>query len=149
MFVRFQSDQPSARGTYPGVFALANGLARDGLLTADEHAWWRRNNDWFDNAYVDPGRVDSRIFDRDLHSHTACWFKQGAADHLLERLPGYLRLLDKYGVGWVKIVCGDPGRVIYEDDVQVVVWIDTQLRPSSEPLDGVAPNSGVRAAESA
>ena len=124
MFVRFQSAEPSPSGRYPGVFALANGLAHDGLLTADEHAWWRNNNDWFESAYMDPGPVDQRIFDRNVHPHTACWFKHGAADHLLERLSGYLALLDKYGVGWVRLLSEAPGRIIYEDDVQIVVSLD-------------------------
>ena len=35
---------------------------------------------------------------------------------------GYLDLLDKYGVRWVKLRSDNPGMIIYEDEVQVVVW---------------------------
>ena len=124
MFIRFESAVPSASGRYPGVFALANGLARDGLLTDEEHEWLVGNNDWFEHAYTDPGLTDPLIFDRAVHPHTACWFKQESAGHLLERLTGYLALLDKYGVGWVRLLSEDPERIVYADDVQIVVWLD-------------------------
>jgi hypothetical protein len=36
-------------------------------------------------------------------------------------VPGYLQLLDTHGVECVELRSADPGRVVYEDDVQVVV----------------------------
>jgi hypothetical protein len=120
MFVRYQAAEPSPRGSHPGIFALANHLAREGHLTSDEYAWWRTNNDWYDAAYQDPGKVEPSIFDRTIHPITSCWFKV-TAEHLLARIPGYLRLLDAHGVRWAEVRSDDPGHVIYEDDVQVVV----------------------------
>ncbi|UIJ35621.1 hypothetical protein [Allobranchiibius sp. GilTou73] len=32
----------------------------------------------------------------------------------------YLRLLDRYDVPWVQLRTAHPGRVVYQDDVQVV-----------------------------
>lgn len=119
MFVRFQSKHPTGNGRHPGVFALANGLARDGRLSAYERSWWRANNDWFNAAYTDPATLDASLFDRTLHPQTSCWFKEGAL-HLLSRLTGYLRLLDAHAVEWVELRSTDPGIVLYEDDVQVV-----------------------------
>lgn len=123
MFARFQSAEPTASGRHPGVFALANGLAADGFLTPEEHSWWRENNAWFELAHADPGRAHPEIFDRATNAYTACWFKVGSADHLIERLDGYLRLLDKYGISWERLMSDDPGRILYEDDFQVVVDI--------------------------
>ncbi|MEO6125904.1 MAG: hypothetical protein ABIR32_19565 [Ilumatobacteraceae bacterium] len=123
MFVRFQSPLPTPSGRYPGLFALANQLADEGRLSAEDRTWWRENNDWFNDAYVEPGSVDPTIFDRELHPITCCWFKERTAEHLLARVPGYLRLLDKYEVPWVELRSDDPGTVVYEDDVQVVVWL--------------------------
>ena len=48
-----------------------------------------------------------------------CWFKE-TATHLLDRVPGYLDLLDRYGIGWVERRTSNPGTVLYEDDVQVL-----------------------------
>lgn len=119
-YVRFQARRPSPSGRYPGVFALANGLAHGGKLSPEDWAWWRSNNDWFEATATDPATVDPTVFDRTRHPHTSCWFK-GTATHLLDRVPGYLRLLTAYGVEWVELRSEAPGLVIYEDDVQIVV----------------------------
>ena len=121
VFVRFQSTEPSPTGRFPGVFALANNLAHDGQLTTDEYDWWRQNNDWFNNAYADPSSVDPQVFDRAINPVTSCWFKEEAADHLLVRMVGYLDLLDRHEISWVRLRSANPGQVLYEDDVQIVV----------------------------
>ncbi|MZG03727.1 hypothetical protein GTW62_15855, partial [Streptomyces sp. SID5614] len=43
------------------------------------------------------------------------------ATHLLDRIPGYLALLAAHGVPCERLESADPGRVVYEDDVQIVV----------------------------
>ena len=53
---------------------------------------------------------------------TSCWFKEHAAEHLLARVAGYLGLLDKYDIPWVKVRSDNPGVIIYDDDVQIVAW---------------------------
>lgn len=99
---------------------MANRLARSDRLSPDDLVWWRTNNDWFDAAYTDPSTVDPTIFDESIYRHTSCWFKESAR-RLLDRVPGYLALLDRYGVAWVERRCHDPGTIIYEDADQVVV----------------------------
>lgn len=119
-FVRYEASAPNARGVHIGVFGLVNGLARSGSLTEEEWRWWRGANDWLDGAYPDPGTVDPTLFDKTIHPAVTCWFKSSAA-HLLDRLPGYLDLLDRYDIAWVVRRSADPGPVLYEDDVQIVV----------------------------
>lgn len=136
MFVRFESSTPSASGRRPGVFALANGLASDGRLTDDELTWWRTNNDWFDGALTDPGKVDPVVFDRRVHAFTESWFKVGAARVFIDRVEGYLELLDRHGVGWVRRTSIEaPGPVVYEDSMQIVVALDAPRAPL-EPRKG-------------
>ena len=120
MFVRYESPVPNRRGGRTGIFGLANGLAHAGQLSQNDWSWWRTNNDWFDAAYIDPATVDATLFDRSIHPVVSCWFR-GAATHLLDRVPGYLALLHRYGVAWVERMCEQPGRVLYNDDVQIVV----------------------------
>jgi GNAT superfamily N-acetyltransferase len=115
-YVRYESPTPNARGTHPGIFALADGLARSGRLSASDHAWWRMNNDWFEAAYTDPATVDPTLF----HRPVSGWFKD-TATHLLERVPGYLDLLDRHGVRWTECRSPAPGPILYEDPVQIVV----------------------------
>ncbi|ROS23978.1 hypothetical protein [Cellulomonas sp. PhB150] len=118
-FIRFQSATPNARGTFPGVFALANGLARDGRLSDDDRRWLRESNARCDAAYTDPTTVVPECYDRTAHPGARSWFKT-TAGHLLDLTAPYLDLLDRYGVAWVRLTTDDPGRVTYEDDVQVV-----------------------------
>lgn len=120
MYVRFQSPTPGLRGTHSGVFALANGLARAGLLSDAEYADWRESNDWYNRAYPDPSAADPSVYDHTIHPLATAWFKSSAT-HLLERIPRYLEILRSHGVQCVRVEACDPGQVIYEDDVQVVV----------------------------
>lgn len=119
-YVRFESAVANDRGSYIGVFGLANGLARSGRLTAADRAWWRAANDWYDAAYPDPALVDPTLFDRARYPGLTCWFLM-SAEHLLCRLPGYLDLLDRYGIGWRQRSSADPGVLRYRDDVQIAV----------------------------
>ncbi|MFE2206691.1 hypothetical protein [Streptomyces rubiginosohelvolus] len=119
-YVRFQSTERSPRGHFPGIFALANGLAREGRLSDEQHRFWRAGNDWYDAAYTDPSRVDPSVYDPDVNPGAVAWFK-GTATHLLDRIPGYLALLAAHGVPCERLESADPGRVVYEDDVQIVV----------------------------
>lgn len=43
------------------------------------------------------------------------------ATHLLTGVEFYTDLLHRYGVGWRVRYSNDPGRILYEDDVQIVV----------------------------
>ncbi|MBA8807705.1 hypothetical protein [Promicromonospora sukumoe] len=117
--VRFESPVANSRGLHVGVFGLANGLARSGALTPEDHAWWRRSNDWCNAAYPDPSAVDPLVYDRTVNPGAKAWFK-GTATHLIDKTREYLVLLDRYNVPWVERSTTTPGRVVYEDDVQVV-----------------------------
>lgn len=104
---------------YPGIFALANVLGRDGKYSAEEHAMWRAGNDWYNAAYPNPSDLQPGIYDHQINPGAVAWFKDSAW-HLLERVEPYLRLLDAHQVPWQKLESGDPGTVIYEDEVQVI-----------------------------
>lgn len=137
MYRRFQSAVPNARGTFPGVFALANGLLRGGLLTPADEAWVRRENAAAGRAYPDPSTVDPTCYDPVLHPGARSWFRDGATE-LLAATQGYLDLLDHYGVPWTELRTTSPGRIVYADAVQVVAV------PGTHPDDWVlgAPPSG-------
>ncbi|PUB19864.1 hypothetical protein C8K30_11933 [Promicromonospora sp. AC04] len=118
-YVRYEATEPTRRGTFPGVFALANGLAHSRRLTPEDWAWWRTHNDLMNDAYPDPASVDSSVYDRDRHPGARAFFRIDA-HRLLDVTRGYLDLLDRYDVGWREIRTYDPGRILYVDDVQVV-----------------------------
>ncbi|WP_026820834.1 hypothetical protein [Arthrobacter castelli] len=119
-YVRYQAALPNRRGTHPGVFALVNGLAKDGELSSADLIWWRESNDWCNAAYPDPGRVDPSIYDSTVNPVTQAWFKSSAR-HLLDKVDSYLALLHRYSVECEHVMSDDPGRLIYEDEFQIVV----------------------------
>ena len=119
-FVRYQATELSRRGNRVGIFGLANSLAAEGKLSEEDREWWANANAWYNAAYPNPSVSDPAVYDRDLHPHAQAWFKSTAV-HLLDRVPGYLALLTRYGVQWEEVRSAHPGTVIYEDEVQVVV----------------------------
>jgi hypothetical protein len=120
-FVRYQARDVDDRGRFLGIFMLVNGLAKQGRLTAEQEHFRRTNNDWYDAAYRNPTTVDPTVYDRTRNPGAAAWFKS-SAQHLLVRIDGYLTILNDHDVPWVHLeIPTPPGRVVYEDDHQVVV----------------------------
>ncbi|WP_457062216.1 hypothetical protein [Mycobacteroides abscessus] len=111
---------PNSRGQNTGIFALANSLAHSGQLSHRDWSWWRSANDWLNTAYTDPATIDPTLFDKTRNPVVTCWFKS-TANGLLDRLPGYLALLDRHEVAWTVRRSRRPGHILYEDHVQVVV----------------------------
>ncbi len=118
-YIRFQSAVPNRHGRYPGVFAMANGLARTGLLGPADGEWLRAANAYMNAAYPDPTGSTPDCYDPQTNPGARAWFK-GDASSLLEATRGYLRLLDRSGVGWVELRTARPGRIVHEDAVQIV-----------------------------
>ncbi|WP_406256130.1 hypothetical protein [Streptomyces nigra] len=119
-YLRFQSPHRNDRGRFTGVFGLVNNLAREGRLSEEQEAFRRLNNKWYDAAYTDPSTVDATVYDDKVNPGAAAWFKPSAT-HLLARVPGYLEILAAHGVDCQVLRSTDPGQVVYEDDVQIVV----------------------------
>ncbi|MFC9246254.1 hypothetical protein ACFT7S_20340 [Streptomyces sp. NPDC057136] len=119
-YVRFQAVVPNERGHFTGVFGLVNNLGRSGRLSAAEEHFRLLNNAWYDASYLDPSTVDPTVYDPAVNPCAAAWFKP-TATHLLERVDGYLTVLRAHGIACETLRSTAPGRVVYEDDVQVVV----------------------------
>jgi hypothetical protein len=119
-FVRFQSPDPTRRGSFNGVFALTNGLARAGLLTDEEHRYWREHNAWYNVRLLDPRDRVSDIFDKQAYPRIGYWFRTTAAEFLAP-VPGYLEILRPHELACVEVRSDDPGLIVYEDEYQIVV----------------------------
>ncbi|WP_432570095.1 hypothetical protein [Kineococcus sp. SYSU DK005] len=119
-YVRYQLSAPDPRGRHLGVFAAVNALRKHGRLTPEQEAFVERANAAYDAAYPDPTSVDPTVYDRARHPLAAAWFKDSAT-HLLTGIAGYLDLLDAHGLPWQRLRTSEPGRVVYEDEHQVVV----------------------------
>jgi len=118
-YVRFQSAVPNRRGTFPGVFALANGLRLSGTLSAEEGEWMDAANARASEAYADPRTIDPDCYDRVRNPGARAWFLASATD-LLAFTADYLALLDRHEVPWQELRTRTPGRIVYADEVQIV-----------------------------
>lgn len=116
---RYQSAVPNRHGTWPGVFALANGLLAGSTIRDEDREWLRAANARAQAAYPDPSTTDPDCYDPVASPGARSWFRVEATE-LLAMSAGYLDLLDRHGIPWVELRTSTPGRVVYEDDVQVV-----------------------------
>ncbi|WP_037308987.1 hypothetical protein [Amycolatopsis orientalis] len=139
-FVRFQSPTRNERGTFTGVFGLVNGLAKAGRLTAEQEAFRRANNDWYDANFINPAHTDPSVYDVDVNPGAAAWFK-ATAQVFIERVDGYLSILETHGIPCETVWSADPGVIVYEDEYQVVVVAGKRKR-------GLAPAGQVPFVES-
>ncbi|MGA8255209.1 MAG: hypothetical protein WB767_01395 [Nocardioides sp.] len=119
-FIRFQAVEANARGSRVGVFGLVNGLARRGVLAEADEAFRRDNNSWYDHNYTNPSEAMPDVYDHDLNPQATAWFK-ASATHLLTRVDGYMAILASHRTACERVESDDPGRIIYEDDDQIVV----------------------------
>ncbi|MGW6625073.1 hypothetical protein ACWF99_27980 [Nocardia sp. NPDC055002] len=134
-YVRFQAAQPNRHGRHPGVFGLVNGLWAAGHLSAREVRFRREGNDWFSENLTNPSDVDPGVYDRARHPGAASWFKASAVS-MIERVEGYLAILDAHGVGWERLDSAAPGTIIYADAEQVVVVPFGDNHLLREPISG-------------
>ena len=118
-YVRYQSAVPNDRGSFPGVFALAIGLRDSGRLSLAERGKLEEANARMTEAYVDPTTLVPDCYDRILNPGARAWFRADAV-RLLELTRFHLALLERHRVPWMELSTRTPGRIVYEDGVQVV-----------------------------
>lgn len=126
LFVRYQAAAPNRHGRHPGVFALVNGLAWSGTLTAQQQRFRRRENDWFEENLVDPGQLVPSPYDSTRYPRSEAWFKSSAVQ-FISRVQSYLAILDAHGIEWIRLASDRPGRIVYDDPFQIVVdgWLQS------------------------
>lgn len=119
-YVRFQSPEADHRGRYVGVFGLVNSAAKQGVLPPEQEHFRRTNNAWYDATYTNPTTVDPAVYDPGTNPFAAAWFKSTASE-LIARVDGYLDLCSALGIVCQRVESDNPGKIIYEDAVQIVV----------------------------
>ncbi len=117
-FVRYQSPVPDRHGRRIGLFGLVNMLGNRGLLSAGEEDFRRTTNAWYDATFVNPTTVDPTVYAD--NSLAAAWFRTTATE-LFEPISQYLSILAAHNLPCERYTADDPGRVLYEDEYQVVV----------------------------
>lgn len=98
---------------------MANGLRDGGLLSDADSEWLKGANIKATATYPDPTTVTADCYDPELNPGARSWFRAESLQ-LLEMTAEYLNLLDRNGVSWMVLRTRNPGRIVYEDAVQVV-----------------------------
>ena len=122
MFIRFVVGGEGEDHTQlTGVVTTAELLRRDGRLTPDEEWAFRDALEWF-NENVPCPPFSTSGWSREA----VCWFKDGAGE-AIGRIRDLVRLLESAGVPVRMLRTRRPGKVLYEDAFQVVVYEWKQL----------------------
>lgn len=98
-----------------GLFTEARLLRERGDLTAEEDARLENVYEWF-RVHVPVPPFSSGRFPRDA----VAWFKGDAAE-AVTRMWDIVALLREHGVEVRLLRSANPGRVVYEDELQVLV----------------------------
>lgn len=116
---------------------MVNGLAWAGRLATAQHAYWRTNNDWYHATLPLP---PAEVYRTQSNPDAIAWFRT-TAGRFLKPVPGYLAILDAHGLGCVEMHSNSPGRILYEDDYQVIAAPEPLPRmpgrPQAHALSGV------------
>ncbi len=125
LYLRIESAEPDETGSHAGAFTLLRQLRESGRL---EPLDARRATELVDLSYQVHREPPAQAFDHQPRGLS--WFVARVEDpgspavpadpgvrNLMDRL---VALLTSYDCGWRQVVSGDPGRITYADDVQVV-----------------------------
>lgn len=118
-YVRFQAAHPTRRGHHPGVFALVNGLHSDGRLTPRQARYRHDGNEWFTAHLANPHAEGAPLYDPRIEPRARAWFKSSASA-MIDRVGGYLSILDEHGIAWLRLDSDRPGLIVYDDVHQVI-----------------------------
>src|SRR3569833_4330538 len=120
-YVRLQNTKPDDEGRHPGFFGLINNLSRSGRPTPEQEEFRRTTHAWYEAHYTNPATVDPAVYDHAVNPGATACFKE-TAEELVARAAGFLEILGATGIRCDRLVAPEPpGRVIYEDEDQIVV----------------------------
>lgn len=116
MFVRFvvgaDTDHHKA---LTGVINAACDLRDDGKLSVSEKKWLAEVGSWFDAHLPAPP-----FKKRDWPDRAVAWFKDDARESI-GHIWDLVALLREHGVAVRMLKSKSPGRILYEDEYQVIV----------------------------
>lgn len=116
MFIRFvvgADDEHHRRLT--GIFTEARILRDDDQLSPDEERWLETIYDWFNTNLPQPP-FSSGTFPLDA----VAWFKAESVEHI-SHMWDIVAILREHGLSVRLLKSHNPGRLVYEDQCQVIV----------------------------
>ncbi|USQ79068.1 hypothetical protein NF556_15795 [Ornithinimicrobium faecis] len=117
-YLRIESAAPNQRGRHPGIFALLVGLRQSGRLSAADEVLAER---LVERSYELHDEPPESVFDTEPRANS--WFIESAdsaSADLRQLSTEVVALLERHGISCREVRCTHPGRVTYEDALQVV-----------------------------
>ena len=118
-YLRFVARERRDRGYVSNdPFPLAYRLARDTGQPVYYRRPLRAHLTWFEAYLPVPSRFERR-FGRTSTGVGVCWFRASAQEHIA-RIRAICGILDEIGYPILSRWDSDPGRIVYQDDFQIV-----------------------------
>lgn len=120
MFVRYETNLTfSGTQQKKGIFAAMGDLKRMKVMSEQEYYWYKSTAAWFNSNLETPKCFDEPIAPK-VRFVAKSWFFDVPSPYL-EKSKEVADLLKKYGIHISIKKSVKPGKVVYSDNVQIVV----------------------------
>lgn len=120
MYIRFETEICFRGTSYrKGIFAAMGDLKRSQKMSEEEIAWYANIAEWFNKTLLNPTCFDPPIADG-IKFRAKSWFSVSATE-FISQSRAVVDLLTKYGVVVTELRSEKPGKILYEDNFQIVV----------------------------
>lgn len=118
-YVRVQGREIAPYTDYAnGVFGIFRDFEKKHVMTEEDTALYREVVDYFTHELPWPPMCNQKL-------KVICFFKTENSDEMMKYLNPMLFLLERYNHPYDVVYTNFPGHIIYEDDYQVVVDVDS------------------------
>ena len=119
-YVRIQGRELSYITKYPkGIFAMCWRKIYDGVMEEADAELFKEINAWFEENLPIPNVCESGT------EPVITYFKVATTTHMLEKITPAMELLDKYNHPYDVVYTNFVGDIVYEDEYQVAVRVDS------------------------
>ncbi len=108
-----------------GVFSMCWKLIQEDVMEEEDADLFREIDDWIAEDLPYPPQCMNR-------ERVICFFKTENAKEMLKRIRPALWLLERYHHPYYVVLTNTPGKIVYEDQYQVVVEVDGRIHIDGE-----------------
>ena len=119
-YIRIQGRELSYVTKAPkGIFAMCWRMIYDGVMSEGDAQCFKAVNQWFEENLPNPEVCLSG------DQAVITYFKTGSTQEMLRQIEPAMKLLEKYDHPFDMVYTNYVGEIIYEDEWQVAVKVDT------------------------
>lgn len=117
-YVRIQGREIAWNTNYAkGIFSICMQLIDSSVMEEEDADLAKEINQWFSEILPYPPQCQNR-------EKVVCFFKTENSDEMLKLIKPMMWLLDKYHHPFYVVYTNYPGKIVYEDEYQVVVEVE-------------------------